>query len=64
MEIKEILKSMELGGGGGGVHFALCKSLSTAFSIQKAITKINLYWILIQSFCLNKTGYELAGING
>ena len=29
--------------GGGGVHFALCKSLSTAFSIQKAITKINLY---------------------
>ena len=28
---------------GGGVHFALCKSLSTAFSIQKAITKINLY---------------------
>ena len=63
MEIKEILKSMELGGG-GGVHFALCKSLSMAFSIQKAITKINLYWILIQSFCLNKTGYELAGING
>ena len=31
------------GGGGGWVHFALCKSLSTAFSIQKAITKINLY---------------------
>ena len=30
-------------GGGGGVPFALCKSLSTAFSIQKAITKINLY---------------------
>ena len=29
--------------GGGGGHFALCKSLSTAFSIQKAITKINLY---------------------
>ena len=46
MEIKEIFKSMEVGGGrgaGGGVHFALCESLSTAFSIQKAITKVNLY---------------------
>ena len=31
------------GAGGEGVHFALCESLSTAFSIQKAITKVNLY---------------------
>ena len=31
------------GGGGWGVHFVLCKSSSTAFSIQKAITKVNLY---------------------
>ena len=52
MEIKEILKSMEVGGGRSSKlirlsfwvnAYALCKSLTTAFSIQKAITKVNLY---------------------